>query len=89
MKAKRKTITVSIEYSDRNEVKKAFNKIIHHLNQGRTRYEREKIESAICEFIIENVEPLEYEEKEINGQLCYVFQSSMNNEIKAKKNRYK
>lgn len=85
MKAKRKVINISIEYGDRSEVEKAFNVIYNHLKTGKTAYEREKIGTAISEFVIENVEPLEYEEREINGKLCYVFQSSMNKQIKARR----
>lgn len=78
MKATRKYFSLTIEYTDREEVTEAMKKIARKILAGKVKYDRDKENTAIYEWAIDSAEPVPYEEKIINGQWCRVYQSKLN-----------
>lgn len=77
-KAKRKYLSLTIEFTDMAEVKEALRKISQQVAAGRSKYNRDKENTAIYEWAVSYVDPEPYEERLINGQWCQVYQSKMN-----------
>ena len=82
MKATRKLLSISLEFGSVNEVKDALNKIMLQLHNSPLRYDRMKIDTAICEWSITNESEPDYREEFINGNWCQVYQSKMNQDGK-------
>lgn len=84
----RKHITVEIEFSDYKAIKEVFKQITEEIRVGK-RHERKFTNGTIYQYQVDLMTYLEYEEKEINGKWCQVFQSKMNKPepIKAYKNK--
>jgi len=77
-RAVKKVLNISLEYTDIDEVQMALHKMQMALHSGK-RYERVTYLSSIIEWSCMGASEMEYTEKVINGQLCQVYQSKINN----------
>ncbi len=77
MKATKKTLSIEITYYDTAEMIKALNeirtKVVHH----QIRYDKDIVGQGIYEFSVEH-QSYDYREEIINGKLCLVIKSKMN-----------
>lgn len=77
MKSVRKNLSINIEYGDMNEALEALAKITRAVKAHKVKYDRQKENTAVWEYAIDNVTPDDYREEYINGTLCQVFKSKM------------
>ena len=80
----RRILNISLEYSDIKEVEMALQKIHRDIQSGK-KYERVMYSTSIVEWSCKVANLMEYTEEVINGQLCQVYQSSMNKKKKIKR----
>jgi hypothetical protein len=79
MKARRKSLDISIEYQDRADAIQSLKKIILSLEGGNKVYDRICKDYLVCEWQIDYVDHPDYREELINGKWCIVIPSKINN----------
>ena len=81
----RRVLNVSLEYGDQLEMIMALDKMKADILKNGLKYQRVMYSTSIIEWSITNVNEMDYTEEVINGQLCQVYQSKMNNNKKTKR----
>jgi hypothetical protein len=80
----RRVLNISLEFTDLKEVKMALQKMQNDMAKGK-KYERVMYSTSIMEWSCTKADEMDYTEEVINGQLCKVYQSSMNKKKKIKR----
>jgi len=76
-KSEKKVLSISIEFTDMNDLNLALYKIKDSIQNGK-KYEREVYLQSIVEWSCWRVKDMNYREEVIDGKLCQIYQSSMN-----------
>lgn len=76
-KVVKKVLSISLEYSDLNEVQTALWQMQSAIKGGK-KYDRVTYHSSIIEWSCIKASDMEYREEVINGKWCRVYQSKIN-----------
>lgn len=79
MKARKKRITLEVDYSTFLDLQIVFKKVLNHVAKG-VKYDRQLISNCLTEWLIYDTEFPDYRIEKINGQNCMIFKSKMNSE---------
>lgn len=78
MKAKRKLLTLVVEYTDPHEVKNVLSRVSLAMNAGVSSTDRVITDEVSYEWSVDYLEYTDYREELINGVWCMVIPSKMN-----------
>ena len=81
MKTRTKTLTLSIEFDDKQEAIRCIEKIVKHIQLSRTNYGRELFNGCLYQWGISHNELEKYRVELIDGKECIVIPSKMNNDV--------
>lgn len=80
---KRRRIEISIDAMTITEIEHALNSIKNRIGKG-DQHQRYTINETVIEFMLDSYGEIEYRIELINGKLCQVYKSKMNDESKRK-----
>ena len=78
MKAKRKLLNISIEYTDPHEAEIILQRVVYSIKARQIASDRVINDEVNYEWSIEYLETSDFREEEINGKWCIVIPSKLN-----------